>query len=604
MKYRQFSLSFFISFFVLFWVCSKSFGQTDTLFSISVNFKDAKIQEFTTELEKQTGFYFYYDINQFDNFTTHLIANQSPLKNVLNQAFDKTGFLYAFDDNKHIFITKGEPLNLSLPTDFFIGRQSSDKGQQISINETDDKEDIKTEQKTSIELKTYEIGDPSVKSPKKLITIDGYVNDAKTGEAIVGASVYIEKPRTGVNTDQYGYYSLSLPKGRYILNVQSIGMRDVRRQIILNNDGKMNIDLEGTVLALKGVTISAQKISNVKSTQMGLQKIDIKTVKQIPVVFGEADILRVVTTLPGVKTIGEASTGFNVRGGSADQNLILFNDAPIYNPSHFFGMFSSFNPEVVKDVDLYKSSIPARYGGRLSSVLNINSRDGNKKDFTGSAGIGLVTSKFNIEGPIIRDKTSFILAGRTTYANWLLKLLPDQYNDSKASFYDVNLNISHEINKNNSIYLTAYLSEDHFNLNRDTIYGYKNENISLKWKHVFNNKLNSVISSGYNRYEYNISSKKLEPSAYKLGFDINQTYFKAHFNYYFNNKHIIDFGLNSIYFKLHPGNYQPLNAKSLIKTDNVAAEQAMESALYVSDSYTITNSLSDDGGIRFSAITS
>ncbi len=472
--------------------------------------------------------------------------------------------------------------------------------QASSVIVTEDKEDPQTEQKTGLELKLYEIGDPSVRNTKNTITVDGYVKDTKTGEPIVGASVYIEKPRTGVITDPYGYYSLSLPKGRYILNVQSIGMKDIRREIALYSDGKMNIDLESSVQTLRGVTISAQKISNVKGTQMGLQKLDIKTLKQVPVVFGEADILRVVTTLPGVKTVGEASTGLNVRGGATDQNLILFNDAPIFNPAHFFGLFSAFNPEVVKDVDLYKSSIPARYGGRLSSVLNINSREGNKKEFTGSAGIGLITSRLNLEGPIVKDKTSFILAGRTTYANWLLKLLPEEYKNSKASFYDVNLNVTHEMNTKNTFYFTSYLSSDYFNLNDDAVYGYKNKSLSLKWKHVFNNKLNAVVTSGFNRYEYHISSQKQPLSAYQLGFDINQTFFKAHFNYYLSNRHIIDFGVNTLFYKLHPGNYQPLSDSSLVQPDVVAAEQAVESAVYISDNFTITNNLSIEGGVRYS----
>ncbi len=293
-----------------------------------------------------------------------------------------------------------------------------------------------------------------------------------------------------------------------------------------------------------------------------------------------------------------------MRGGSADQNLILFNDATIFNPSHFFGLFSAFNPEVIKDVELYKSSVPARFGGRLSSVLNINSREGNKKNITGLAGIGLLTSRLEIEGPLIKDKSSFILGGRTTYANWLLNLLPDQYKNSKASFYDINLNIAHEINKKNTIYLTGYVSRDRFNLNSDTLYGYGNLNISLKWKHVFNNKLNSTVTGGYDRYNYKITSEKLPLSAYKLGFDINQSYFKAHFNYYLSSKHTVEFGLNSIYYLLHPGSYLPVGDKSLVLPDEVDAEQGLESALYVSDRFTISPSLSLDAGIRFSLFSS
>ena len=194
------------------------------------------------------------------------------------------------------------------------------------------------------------------------------------------------------------------------------------------------------------------------------------------------------TTLPGVKTVGEASTGFNVRGGSADQNLILFNDATIYNPSHFFGMFSAFNPEIIKDIELYKASIPARFGGRLSSVLDIGSREGKKKQITGSAGIGIVTSRLNIEGPIVKDRTSFIVGARTTYANWQLNLLPQQYQNSKASFQDFNLSINHRIDSTSQLFLSGYFSNDRFALNTDTTYAYSNRNANLKWKKSFNNK--------------------------------------------------------------------------------------------------------------------
>src|SRR6202012_2513576 len=245
--------------------------------------------------------------------------------------------------------------------------------------------------------------------------------------------------------------------------------------------------------SLKEVTISAEKVANVRSVEMGVNKLDIKSIKQIPTAFGEADVLRVVLTLPGVQSVGEATTGFNVRGGSADQNLILLNDATIYNPSHFFGFFSAFDPDIVKNIELYKSTIPEKYGGRLSSVLDVSERDGNTKNFTGSAVIGLLTSRLSVEGPIVKDKTSFIFGGRTTYSDWLLKLLPDSYKHSEASFYDFNLGISHQINEKNNLYLNGYLSQDKFKLNSDTAYKYSNKNIILKWKHNFNNKLYRLV---------------------------------------------------------------------------------------------------------------
>ena len=603
MRYRH----SFASLLIFFLFCCRLYGQKDTAALISISVKEASIEKFAGEIEKQSRFHFYYDGSRLDSITISISVSNQPKKNVLDLAFANTGIFYVIDNSRHIFLTKDHALNLLLPDGFFTGGKTGKNkpAAEVAVSGNfDDTDEVKPEQKAILENKLYEIGDKLIANPPRAITMAGYIRDAKTGEPVVGASIYIENPKIGGTSDQYGYYSLSLPRGRHILNIQSIGMRDTRRQIALYSDGKMNIELQGTVLTLKRVIIAAQKLSNVKGTQMGLQKIDIKTIKQVPVVFGEADVLRVVTTLPGVKTVGESSTGLNVRGGSADQNLILFNDATIYNPSHFFGMFSAFNPEVVKDVELYKSSIPARYGGRLSSVLNINSREGNKKNITGTAGIGLLTSRLDVEGPLIKDKSSFILGGRTTYANWLLNALPAQYKKSKASFYDVNLNISHEFNKKNTVYLTGYLSRDGFNLNSDTVYNYGNKNISLKWKHVYNNKLNSLITGGYDRYDYSISSDRLPLNSYKLGFDINQTYLKLHFNYYLNSKHTIDFGLNSIYYKLHPGIYQPLGKTSLVMPDTVAAERALESALYLSDHYNITSSLSVDAGIRYSVFSS
>jgi hypothetical protein len=377
-------------------------------------------------------------------------------------------------------------------------------------------------------------------------------------------------------------------------------MKDTRRQILLSGDGKLNIDLQGQVMMLKNVIVSAEKLSNIRSVQMGVQKLDIKTLKQVPVVFGETDVMRVLLTLPGVKSVGEASSGLNVRGGSADQNLILFNDATVFNPSHFFGLFTAFNPDVVKNLELYKSSIPARYGGRLSSVIDITSREGNKKEFAGSAGIGLITSRLEIEGPLIKDKTSFILAGRTTYADWMLGLLPDQYKLSKASFYDLNLNISHQFSRNDNLYLTAYTSRDNFNLNSDTTYGYGNLNLSLKWKHSFNDKLYGVFITGYDQYNYDISSTANPVNAYKLNFGINQSYFKAQFNYYLNSRNALEFGFNTLYYKLHPGTYTPLGKSSLVAADTVNPEQSLESAVYLSDRYNLSSRIEIEGGLRFS----
>ena len=578
----------------------KTYAQNDSLKFITADLNTVGIDKLAATLERQTSLHFYYDAVQFDSLTFSINVKNEPLVKVLEKVFAKTDFEFSIAGLDYVFITRGKRINTAIP-DASIAVEPAGGNRDANKKRTIKEPFVeKNNLKVGLENRVFEIGDKLAPSLQNEVILNGFITDGQTGENVVAANVAVEKSTINVITDQYGYFSLSLPKGRYVINIQSLGMKDTKRQVQLYGDGKLNIDMQSQILTIRNVVISSQKISNIKGTQMGLQKIDIKTIKQVPVVFGEADILRVITTLPGVKTVGEASTGLNVRGGSTDQNLILFNDATIYNPSHFFGMFSAFNPELVKDVELYKSSIPARYGGRLSSVLNINTREGNKKKLSGGAGIGLLTSRINLEGPIINDKTSFIIGARTTYANWLLNILPDQYKNSKAGFYDLNLNLTHELNKKNTFYFTGYLSKDRFNLNSDTVYGYSNTNLSLKWKHIFNNKVSSVVAGGTDQYSYNISSNRLPLNAYKMGFDIHQTYFKAHFNYYVNNKHTIDFGLNSIYYKLNPGYFNPDGKSSLVVPDQLDAEQALESALYVNDKYNVTTAFTLEGGIRYS----
>ncbi|MBL7698231.1 MAG: TonB-dependent receptor plug domain-containing protein [Chitinophagaceae bacterium] len=464
--------------------------------SITAHFSNLKIDQFADELQKKTGYFFYYDARQLDSITFNFSVTNQPLSKVLETAFASTDFYFSIAGNNRVFITSGQPIFTS-------------------------------------------IGMSRTRVPRRTATarID---EDSASRSAFAGVA--------GVKT-------------------------------------------------LESVTISAAL--NVRSTTMGVQSIDIKTIKQVPVLFGEADVLRVVLATPGVKTVGEASTGLNVRGGSTDQNLILFNDATIYNPAHFFGMFSAFNPDLVKEVNLYKSSVPARYGGRLSSVLDIEGRQGDKTKYTGVAGIGLLTGKIMLEGPIVKDKTSFLFGARSTYADWLLKLLPEEYENSTAGFYDVNLNLSHTINKSNEISATGYFSKDRFTLNGDTTFGYENKSVSLKWKHSFN-KVTSTFTGGYDDYLYNTSSHSNPVNAYKLSFNVNQKYLRAHFNYYLDNRHTVDFGFNSVYYTIKPGTLKPYSGSSLVETDIISAEQALESAIYLNDKFDISNDLSIEGGVRYS----
>ncbi|HWZ14080.1 MAG TPA: carboxypeptidase-like regulatory domain-containing protein [Mucilaginibacter sp.] len=564
---------------------------------IDADYNHADIAQIVNDLQSKTGYYFYYDPVQFDSLRVTVKISHKNLNDVLTRIFQNLPYHYAFTGPEEVVLTKDKEIRTSLPAGFFNNTAGNAAVAEIVIN---DAAAAKKIPESTSENKLYQVGIVTNNASTGNATLAGYTLNTRTGEPVAGANIYIPSIKRNVVTNQFGYYSINLPKGRQALVIKALGMKDTRRQIILYSNGELNIDLQDQVISLKEVKVSSEKIANVRGLEMGVSKLDIKSMKQVPSVFGEADVLRVVLTLPGVQTVGEASTGFNVRGGSADQNLILLNDATIYNPSHFFGFFSAFDPDIVQSVELYKSSIPEKFGGRLSSVLDITEREGNKKKLTGNAGIGLITSRFNIEGPIGSDKTSFILGARTTYADWLLKSLPPAYSHSSASFYDINFNITHKIDNKNNLYLTTYFSNDGFRLNSDTTYSYGNRNATLKWRHNFNNKLFSEIIGGFDYYQYSIVSTANKVDAFRFNSNIGQASFKTNFTYYLNPRHTVTFGLNSIHYQINPGSNIPFNSDSQIASTTIEQEQALESALYAGDKFDITPSFSISAGVRYS----
>ncbi len=563
---------------------------------ISGDYRNAPFEQFVKDMEVQSGCHFYFDKAETDSITITASLKNTPLSKWLQEAFKSTTLKFTIYGHS-VYITSNYQVK-PLPDDFFEDKVAVD-----TINDYNRIVETGTANKkiiASIENKLIEIGVKQNRTGGKA-TIAGYIRDIKNGEPLAGVSVYITNPSIITTTDQYGYYTLTVPAGRYEINISSIGMKDTKRQVVVYSDGKLDIEMQDFITTLKNVVVTSERRSNIKGLQMGLDKLNIKLIKQVPVVFGETDILKVVLTLPGVTSVGEAATGFNVRGGSTDQNLILFNDATIYNPSHLFGFFSAFNPDLVKGVELYKSAIPVKYGGRLSSVLDVTARDGNVKTWTGTGGLGPLTSKITIEGPLKKDKTSLIIGARTTYSDWLLRSLPKtQYSNSTAGFSDFNLHLSSILNAKNTIYISGYYSKDQFKLNGDTLYKYSSSNASFKWKHNFSNKFSNVITAVINHYDYSVSSSQNPVNAYKLGFNINQSDFRSDFTYSPNNKHTISFGVSSIYYKLQPGFYQPVGAKSLVAPNVVPSEQGLESAVYLGDEYAVSQKFSINAGLRYS----
>ncbi len=588
----------FLSCFILLLACLTSSGQQKNL--ITGSFKNYSFAQFVNEIESGTNYHFFYDTNDADSLVVDMEVSKIPLEQLLDSIFKNTSLHFAVDSANRVFINKYLSVKTKLPPGFFENNYS---GNDTTPNDVFNLIENTGTLNLNIpaQNKLFIFGTKTANPGNNKVTLAGYIKDSKTGEAITGASVYTDTLGTGVNTDQYGYYSITLPKGYYILKISSTGKTATQRLVDLYSNGKLNIELEDYIATLKDVKVTSEKKSNTLSTQMGVNNLTIQTIKQVPAVLGETDILKAVLALPGVTSVGEASTGFNVRGGSTDQNLILFGDATIYNPSHLFGFFSAFNPDDVSNVELYKSTIPEKYGGRLSSVLDISLRDGNNKKWTGDAGIGPLTGKFTIEGPIKKDKTSLIASVRTTYSDWLLHALPNnEYNKSIADFFDASLHITHILNEKNTFYISGYMSGDKFNLNNDTAYKYSNRNVNFKWKHNFNNKLFSIVTAASDAYKYSVSSTQNPLSAFNLGFNINQASIRTDFNYNPDNKNKIDFGFTSTYYKLSPGSFEPSGSQSLIIKKIIPPEQALESALYAGDQFTVNSKFSLNAGVHYS----
>lgn len=449
--------------------------------------------------------------------------------------------------------------------------------------------------------KVYEIGDYSSQKKGK-VTVSGYVKDVTTGEPIAGVSVYQQEIKAYGQTDAYGFYKIVLPVGEHTLGFSGYSLEDLNLSVVVYDAGGLDVQMREKVYALSGAVVSAESSSAHRSNTIGIEKVRINRIKNIPAVFGEADVVKVVLSLPGVKSTGEASSGFNVRGGSTDQNLILFNDGTIYNPNHMFGLFSAFNADVINDIELYKSSIPVQYGGRISSVLEIKGREGNSKKLSGSLGVGVLTSRFHLEGPLGSEKTTFIVGGRTTYSNWILNAMPKNstYSGGKASFYDMNASLRHKVNENNTIYAYGYYSHDGFGFSNDTTFNYKNIDASVKWRSTFSENHTLLFSAGYDQYDYSIEDTYNQWAAYSLGTSIRQGFAKLNFTSALGEKHKLTYGLNSTYINLRPGMYHPVGETSAVTPVDLATEQAVESALFLSDSYQVNDKLSFDAGVRYS----
>jgi CarboxypepD_reg-like domain/TonB-dependent Receptor Plug Domain len=433
-------------------------------------------------------------------------------------------------------------------------------------------------------------------------TVSGTVKDKKSGEALIGASIKLQDLRGGTTTNAYGFFSVTLPKGNYSLQISYAGFNTVTEAVDLNENKQLAIELESANVIAEVVVTSRKKNENVTKPIMGVEKLNMKEINQLPVLFGERDILKSIQLLPGIKSAGEGNSGFFVRGGGADQNLILLDEAPVYNASHLLGFFSTFNSDAIKDVTLYKGGMPAQYGGRLSSVVDIKMKDGNNKDYDLSGGIGLIASRLTVEGPIVKEKGSFIISGRRTYADAFLKLSPDSsLKNNTLYFYDFNLKANYKLGKKDRLYLSGYFGRDVLGFGETFGTDWGNKTATLRWNHLLSNKIFSNTSLIYSDYSYKIKIKS-GTDKFVITSQIRDLNLKQDFDYFISNNSKIKFGANIIRHTVSPGRIEA-EATSNLKSSVIQYRYSWESALYGSHELAISDKLNIVYGMRLSNLT-
>jgi hypothetical protein len=435
---------------------------------------------------------------------------------------------------------------------------------------------------------------------QKKYTISGYLRDEVNGEILIGVTVYCAELKTGTTTNMYGFYSLSLAPAKYNIRYSYIGYARQEKEIQLDNNITIDINMQPEQAVLGEVVITGNRTDeNVRAPEMSIVKIDIRTIRKVPALLGEIDVIKVLQLLPGVQSTSEGSSGFSVRGGNVDQNLIILDEATIHNASHLMGFFSIFNNDAVKDVTLYKGDIPAAYGGRLSSLLDVRMKDGNAKKSGVTGSIGTVSSKLTVEGPIVKDRTTFLVSGRRTYADLFLPLASDENaRNSKLFFYDLNLKLSHMINENNRLYFSGYAGHDTFK-NPFASMGFGNQTGSIRWNHLFSKKLFFNLSLIYSNYNYELGTPAGDANSFIWTSKMRDYSARFDFTHYLSDKHTIKFGATSMFHEFFPGTANGLDSNSSFTEFILPAEYAFEHSFYVADEYKASESFTIKYGLRF-----
>ena len=596
-------------------ITSTVFAQQNTP-TFSGSYSKSPVEKVITDIESKLDYSFFFKTEWIDSLTFTGNFNNTPVSDVLKDLFKETTIRYYSEGNK-VYLTNGISIittpelitdirSQALPKEELPEQEPTEAGKELLFTKEYKGE---TQNNNDLENYVFEIGSRARFEAGSTATLVGYVKDNSTGDPIEGALVYTAGGTKASVTDAEGFYSLSLASGKHEIQVQFTGMKRTRRNLILFSNGQLNIDMEVDVIALNEVIVEATRRANIEEVNTGIERLNVEDSKTVPAVLGEKDILKVATTFAGIQTVGEGSAGFNVRGGKSDQNLFLFEGATVYNAAHFLGFFSVFNSDALEGMNVMKSGIPASYGGRLSSVFDISAKTPNKEKVVVEGGISSVTTRITAEVPIIKEKASLLASGRITYSNWILETIDhSDFKNNKVNFSDFILKYDHQINQENRVSASAYLSKDKFRLNSDTLFSfsdfsYNNEMVTAKWSRTFDATLDASLSASYSNYFYDFESTELEKNAFGQDYGISEYGAKLDFNKDLQNAHQLNFGAEAKRYDINPGTKSPLGSQSVAANIQLNPEQGIEGALYISDNHEINEKLSLNYGLRYSFFT-
>ncbi|MDF1574920.1 MAG: TonB-dependent receptor [Bacteroidales bacterium] len=568
------------------------------------DFQDVPFGEFVNDVEQQTGVRFYFLENWIRGVRVTASGEEISLRRTLDRTLLPAGLYYHVEGEKQIYLSNQQVFVHRLP------EYSGSAGKVDQMKEGEGAGLTSTEQRyidgrKAGMLQTITVGSREEGGGKNVAVLHGKITDVETGDPLVGATLYFEELKRGTATDVDGRFNMVVRPGKYSVEFKCMGMEDRNNYLEVLSDGDLAITMEKSVIALTEVVVQANRYHNVRGTQMGFDRLNYKVLKEVPVVMGEKDILKVIQMLPGVQTVGEGAAGFNVRGSAADQNMIYVNKVPVYNSSHLFGFFTSFSPDIVKDFTLYKSNLPASYGGRLASFFDLTARQGNLNKYTARGGISPVTARLSVEGPIQKGKSSFILAGRSTYSDWILDKLQDpQLRESKASFNDLSGMLTWEPGEKTLVKAFGYFSHDFFRLGSTNQYEYNNAGGSLNIRRRIGSRLTGDLALVYGAYDFSTIDEQVASEAWTQSYRIDHYETKIDLAWLSLGKHKLTFGGNAILYRLNRGKVLPYGDISMRVPVELGLDNGVETAVYLADEISLTPRLTLYGGLRFATFLS